>query len=210
MPTFGELKAKVSAKLLDPNHTAISALDVGDALIDSLRYWKQHRFWFNEAHATTTLTYNNPVVSGIPSDFLYELPDNGFVIEFNNLSYKLAKRKPDEYDFVSIKGIGLPYIYTWRFGRFEVYFYPNIAYTMHIYYVKDYADFSADGDENDFTTNADRLLYYEALTRLYGEQRQDDQRAAYYRGMVQQEAAGLVTRSNKNVASGRLSIESII
>lgn len=210
MPTFGALKIKASKKLLDPSNTAISISDVGDAINEALSYWKNSRFWFNERSTTVTLNVNDPIIPSIPTDFLYEISDNGFVINYNNLSYTLAKVHPREYDARNIKGIGLPDIYTWRDGRYEIYYLPNIPYQLSIYYIRDYDDLSDDADTNDFTDKADRLLYYDALSRLFGEQRQDQTMASYYKARAEDEAANLFARGFNQTASGNLSVDTIL
>ncbi len=221
--TFGTLKTKISLKLIDAGQTAISGSNVGDALNDALHYWKQKRFWFNEGQTTLTMDINDPFVLGygnsnasyplapvLPSDFLYELPEDGFVIQYSKLSYRFEKVPAAQYDDANIQGIGLPYIYTFRRGNYEFYFYPNLAYSLTVNYLKDVTDFVSDSDTNIFTVNADRLLYYEALSHLYGENRQDQQSAAMYAALAKREADLLRARSTANSASGTLTVQSIL
>lgn len=221
--TFGTLQTKISKKLIDAGQTAIAASDVGDALNDALHYWKQKRFWFNEGQTTLTMDINDPYILGygntnssypnapvLPSDFLYEFAKDGFVIQYSSLSYRFKKVSPAEYDDTSIQGIGIPYIYTFRNGNYEFYFYPNLAYSMTVNYVKDVNDMINSGDTNIFTTNADRLLMYEALSHLYGENRQDLDRDNQYAAKADREYRLLKTRSSNNNASGVLSVSSIL
>jgi hypothetical protein len=211
MPTFAQLKTRVSRKLIDPNNTAVSASDVGDAINDAIKYWKYSRFWFNETTATVTLNVSDQVVPNIPSDFLYEDQENGFVILYDQITYTLTKKHPKEFDRISIQNAtGLPSVYTWRNGVYTVYFQPNIAYTMNIYYIKDYVDLSADDDSNDFTTFADQLITYEAVGRLTGEDRQDSASGSEYLGRADREFKNLTNRTSKQTASGRLDVDTIL
>ena len=211
MPTFKELRDKVARKLIDPNNTAISDLNVGDAVNDAVRFWKQKALWFNEAAATTTLVIGNPVIPNLPSDLLFLDPENGFVIPYNQISYTLKKKHPVEFDSISIEGaMGLPFIYTWRNGVYSLYFNPNIAYTLNIYYIKDYADLQGDNDTNDFLTYADQLIMYETLSRLYGEERQDMATGDTYFAKANREFANLKVRSKLQNATGRLIVDTII
>jgi len=230
--TFSSLQAKISKKLIDGGNTAIAVGDVQDAINDALHYWKQKSFWFNEAQVTLTmdnsaaldgsarsdpyvLGYGNSVANYpnapvLPSNFLYEKQKDGFVIYYSSLRYRMKKISPAQLDGMSINGIGLPYAYCFRNGNYEFYFLPNLAYSLVVNYIKDYSDLVNPGDSNDFTNNADRLLYYEALARLYGENRQDSKMESTYQAKVEREYNLLRKRTGDNVASGELSIETII
>lgn len=223
MPTFAQLKTIVSRKLIDPNNTAISASDVGQAINDAIRFWRYRRFWFNESSTTLTMDINDPFVLGygntnssyplapvLPSDFLEELPKDGFVIQYSNLSYTMNKVHPREYDNQNVRGQGLPYCYTWRNGNYEFYWYPNLAYTLSVYYFKNYVDLVSDNDNNDFTNLADQLVIYEALSRLSGEDRQDLEMNNSYAAKADREYSNLERRTFKKTASGKLSVDSIL
>lgn len=230
--TFGSLQLKISKKLIDANQTAIAASDVADALNDALRFWKQKRFWFNEAQAVLTMdispavdgsTMSDPYVLGygntnanfpnapvLPQDFLYEFAKDGFVINYSQLRYRFEKVPPSVYDDSNVNGIGIPYIYTYRNGNYEFYYYPNIAYQLTVNYLKDQADMVNATDTNVFTQYADRLIMYEALSHLYGENRQDGDQAAAYAAKAQREYTLLRTRSAENAATGQLQTHSIL
>lgn len=212
MPTFGALKTTVSRKLLDPSHTAVSASDVGDAINDAINYWKYHRLWFNEAFEQVTLTVGEgDITSLIPSDFLYEFPENGFVIPYDQITYALVKKSPQIFDAISVTaGYGLPYIYTWRAGSYNIYFNPQLAYLLNIYYVRDYVPLVADGDDNDFTNLADQLIIYEALSRLTGEDRQDLQMNNTYSAKADREFKNLQQRSFRQSGSTCLTVDTIL
>lgn len=221
--TFGTLTAKVSRKLIDAGQTAISQSTVQDALNDALHYWKQKPFWFNEGQVYLTMDVNDPYVLGygntnssypnapvLPVDFLYEKPRDGFVIPYSKLNYRFKKVDPALYDDCNIQGIGVPYIYCFRNGNYEFYFYPNIAYTLQVNYIKDVADMVNPTDTNIFTINADRMLYYEALSHLYGEDRQDLSQDNAYAMKADKEWKLLKKRTSNNNASGSLTMTSIL
>jgi hypothetical protein len=223
MATFGSLQTKISKKLIDANQTAVSASDVADAINDALHYWKQKHFWFNEGQTTLTMDINDPYVLGygntvsgypgapvLPSDFLYEVPRDGFVILYSQLKYRFRKVDPAQFDDTDIQGVGMPYIYTFRNGNYEFYFYPNVAYSLTVNYVKDVVDLVNQADSNVFTVNADRLLMYEALSHLYGENRQDNAQDGFYAAKADREARLIKTRSSMNNASGHLAVDSIL
>lgn len=210
--TFGALKTLVSRKLLDPNNTALSASDVGEAINEAVTYWKFRRFQFNESSSTAVMTAQvGNITSLLPSDFLVELPENGFTIPFDNITYPLEKISPQQFDDEAIEnGYGLPYVYTWRAGVYSIYFNPQLAYDLNIYYLKDYTDLSSDSETNDFTNNAKYLLAYEALSRLMGEDRQDLQMNNTYAAKADREYTNLTQRAFKQTGSGSLAVETIL
>jgi len=210
MATFGELKTKISARLLDVQGTAVSTSDVADAINAAVKFWKKQRFWFNEADASLTMTESDPLISGLPTDFQFELPENGFVILDSQMRYPLHKVPAVSYDMEDIEGDGRPDIYTWKAGSFYVYPYPQDDYTLNVYYIKDYTDLSLDADTNDFTVYADQMIMYEALSRLHGELRQDEKMEAYYSARAQNEFSSLSSFGKRKSGSGQLTIETIL
>ena len=233
MPTFGALQTKISKKLIDANNTAISASDVGDAINDALHYWKFRRFWFNERQTVLTMEVNDPFVllygqtnsnypnaPVLPQYFLYEFPDDGFVIYYSQLRYTMKKRNPKVFDDQAIgsvtgtgstgSGAGLPFIYTFRNMSYEFYFYPNIAYSLYVNYIADYVDLVNATDTNDFTNYADRLLMYEALSHLMGENRQDQNLENAYFAKADREYQNIKMRGFNQVETGELVTESIL
>ncbi|MDP9195210.1 MAG: hypothetical protein M3O22_00300 [Pseudomonadota bacterium] len=210
MPTFASLKTSAAKRLMDDSNTAVSASDVGDSVNAAIRFWKQKRFWFNQATATPTLTEDDPDITGMPSAFLYELSQNGFVIEYASSRYPLVKVDNNFFDAKDSEGVGLPAIYTYRNGGYQVCPYPDQAYTLKLYYIKDYSDLSGDSDTNDFTAYADRLVLYEALSRLHGELRQDEKMEAYYSARAAAEYQNLQTRTAMLIGTGTLSVDTIL
>lgn len=212
MSTFAQIKAKVSRKLLDPNTTAISGANVGDAVNEALDYWKKSQFWFNEGSSIATMVAGQSDFTALlPSDFQYEDQQNGFVILDGQVFYTLEKKSPRDFDFDAVQNsMGLPYIYTYRNNSYECYFQPDQAYALYIYYIKDYTPLVNDSDENDFTIEASELLVYEALSRLIGEDRQDLQMNNTYAAKADREAKNLKQRTFKQTGTGRLEVSTIL
>lgn len=230
--TFGTLQTRIAARLIDPSSVAVSLANVQQAINDAIFFYKSQKFFFNQGKVQLTMdtsaaldgTQNSdPFVLGygntetnypdapvLPVDFLYEEPENGFVIPYNHLYYRILKKPPSEYDATNVGGIGLPFIYTYRNGNYEFYFLPNIAYTLNVYYRKDYVPLVNVGDNNDFTNYADKLIEYDAISRLLSDLRLDDDRADKFAARAMQEKRQLESRSAKQNATGQLSVESII
>lgn len=211
MATFGEMQTYVSARLLDPNNTAVSSSSVDAALNDALRYWKTRRFWFNTASEDLTLTQGDPLIP-LPDDFLVELPMNdGFVIAYGGMRWPLIKKNPREYDDLYLtNGNGLPEIYTVKAGDYFCYFIPDQNYTIRIYYLKQYDDMENSNDTNEFTENAERLLELWALANLSAELRQDDKMETYYRNAALDEYKNLGVFNAKVNSPGHLSLHSYL
>lgn len=211
MATFAEMQTYVSARLLDPNQTAVSSSQVAAAINDALRYWKIRRFWFNTASVDLTLTQGDPLIP-LPDDFLVELPMNdGFVIAYGEMRWPLEKRNPRDYDNVYLTaGLGLPYIYTVKAGDYFCYFIPDQDYTIRVYYLKEYEDMVNGYDTNEFTDNASRLLELWALANLIAELRQDDKMETYFRNAAQDEYKNLGVFNSKVNAPNHLTLHSYL
>ena len=206
MSTFSQLKTEIANKL---GEGTLSSTFIGDEINSVIRYYGRSRFWFNEDATSITLTANDPVVPSLPSDFLYEIPDGGLVISYSSNRYVLTKKGNAEYDIENCQGIGLPYMYRNRDSQLELYYYPDQAYTLLLYYVKKYSDLSADGDTNGFTDNADQLIVYATLSRLYETYRKDSEKGLYYRSIADDELNRLLIESNRRTSTGSLVIEDL-
>jgi hypothetical protein len=210
MATFGELMTKVSKRLKDANNTAVDSSDVGDAINAALAYWKQKRFWFNEHEETVTLIAGNKLLPALSVNLLYLLPRYGMTIPYQSYTYQVRNISPDDYDSMDIGTAGRPYAYTWRGGRYELYYYPDQAYTVNVIGVKDYEPLVNSGDMNDFTEYADQLIMYDALSRLFAEFRTDPEMSEYYTNRTRDEENNLNSRTRKMLSTGRLHIDRIL
>lgn len=213
MATFGELITSCSKRLLDTSNVAVSASDVADALNTAIKFYKFQRLWFNEAYESTTL-YEASTEITLPSDFLVEMPEDGFTIVDNDTRYTLQKVDSAEFNRQKTDGTGLPYIYVYRGGAYEIYYIPDQDYTLETRYLRDYSPFATDGTDNgqsnDFTTYADQLILYDALSRLHGEFRQDEKMETYYSARAKNELDNLQLRTRKQNSSGILTVETIL
>jgi len=212
MATLGELITDISLKLLDEGNTSVSTTSVVSAINASVRKWKNTAFWFNQGNATVVLTIANPIVT-LPSDFLAQIKDAPLVINFSQSRYILTKVSNGQYDNQNVEGNGLPYIYTYKTGQILLYFYPDQAYNLEFKYLKEYGAFATDGSDNantnDFLTNAEDLISYDALARLHGELKQDEKMETYYSARAEDEKKTLKNRTNRLQSTGNLSTEQI-
>ena len=200
----------VAKRLIDPSGTAVATSDVQDAINDAIAYWKFRRFWFNEVSDTATLTIQSTAFP-YPSNFLMPVTDDdGFNIEYGGVRYPLVKITQQVYDSVYLaNGYGLPRWYArCENQEYQCYPIPNYAYTVNRHYLKDYVALSADGDTNDFSINAARLIELWALGNLVTELRQDTGMGDYYRAASQNEYRNLRVRTDKENGSGKLTLYS--
>lgn len=208
MTTLVDVRTSIVNRLQDPNFTGISSANVDAAINTALTYYKRRRYWFNESLSVITLTIGNPIIPNIPSDFLEELNPGGLTIKYSNLNYQVFKRSSSIYDAENFAGVGLPYIYTYRNKGFELYFYPDQAYSLNLRYLKDYPVLVSNTDTNDFLNYADTMIYYNALSRIYGEYKQDPTMESYYTARAADEEDDLKRRSGSLIGTGTLTLHS--
>lgn len=211
MATFAELQSAVSERLLDPSGTAVSPANVAASINDSIAYWKFRRFWFNEGVFTSTLTQQDPILP-LPSDFLVPAFDDGAVtIEYSAMRYPLNKISNQTFNQVFLtNGYGLPVSYARVGNGYRVYFIPDRNYDFLLYYLKDYVPLVANGDTNDFTDNAARLLTLWSCANCIAEFREDEKMEAYFRKAANDEALNLGRMTNKSNSTGKLAINSVL
>lgn len=213
MSTFAQLKSAVSKRLLDASNTAISSADVGDAINDSIAYWKLRRFGFNEARDTTQILTPQVGTLPLPTDFLLPSKDDAaFEVSYSNMRYVLRKVDAALYDDAWLgNGYGIPRYYA-RLANssYQCYPLPDKAYNLITYYLKQYATLVNDTDTNDFTVTGGRLITLWTLKTLIMELRQDDKMVAYYDQAAKNEYRNLLVFSDKANASGSLTIHSAL
>lgn len=206
MTTFSQLKTDIANILNDP----VADTFIGDAINASVRYYQKKRFWFNESTASITLNENDPVVPNIPSDFQYEIDKDGLVIEDSSQFYPLLKVSNFQYDLETVESQGRPYIYRNRANVLELYFQPDQAYTLRLFYIKKYPDLSADGDTNDFTDNAEELIKAHSLYILYRDYRRNAELSVFYKNVADDELNTLYEESNARVTTGSIVSDGLV
>lgn len=211
MATFAQMKTWVSKRLQDPNNTAVSSADVGDLINMALGYWKNNRFWFNEITDTTTLTQSDNSIP-LPDDWLCPSIDDAFVIEYSGIRYPLKKVSESQYNAMYLSnGIGQPWWYSRQADtEYKVYPIPDRDYTLRRFYLRDYEDFSADGDENDFSDHAALLLQYTAAAYGSRDFRQDTAMYDTFWMEAKRQYDSLMVTTRKDNATGALTITSML
>lgn len=210
MATLGELRTAIGERLQDTSFQSISASSVNAIINETIRFYKYRRYWFNETSAVVNCTVGNPVLTGVPSNLLYELQNGGLTIVYANASYPLCKVDTASYDVINIQALGMPDKYTYRAQQFELYPYPNVNYAVTMRYIRDYADLVNDGDSNDFTNIAEKQVLYNALSRIYAEYKMDSNMESYYTARADNEEQNILKRSSALSGTGTLTTETRI
>ena len=210
MATLSELRTRIANKLSDGDLIDPTSAQIDQAINYTIDYYETDKFWFSEEIANLTTTVNDPILASIPSDFKQEIMPNGLVVIQGQVRFPLIKLTPLEYDTLNVEGQGLPRWYTYRKGQFELYNYPDQAYSINLFYRKTYADLSADDDENDFTNNATRLIEYKTLADLFADYRANDPRSDRYEQKAHDEFIKIKRETNNRTVTGFLTTENIV
>lgn len=200
MATYGDIQSEVAQKVDETYLTS----QISTAINRTILFYQPYHFWFNTATASITLIPNDPIVPNIPDDFQYEMTKGGLVINNSSMRYVLQRVHEVEYDCQNVQGIGLPFNYCYRNGQFELYWYPDQAYTLYLYYVRKYPDLVESNDTNDWTDNATRLIVAQTLADLYLDQRKSKDYYDFYRSVAASELAELKQRNKRNSGTGML------
>lgn len=205
MATFAEMKTWVSKRLQDPNNTAVSSADVGDLINQAMEYWKNVRFNWNEDIYIDVLAAQNPQIT-LPDDFLCPATDDMVVIEYSGIRYVLKKLVETLYNGVYLSnGIGQPWWYSKQAtDGYRTYPIPDKDYDYRLFYLKDYASFSADGDTNDFSTFGKNLIQYTAAAYGSRDFRQDPAMYQAFWAQALDEEQNLLVTTRKDNATGSL------
>jgi hypothetical protein len=212
MGTLGTVATAISRRLLDENQTAVTAVEVREAINEAVRKWQAKSFWFNRTEAPISIAQGDVFVS-LPADYFTVVPRNPFTILFSGFTYQVKKYSAVRFDAIDSTSItGRPLRFTERDGYLEFSPAANQAYTGTLYYMRNYSalatDGSTDGATNDFITNAEMLIRSEALTQIHGELRQDEKMESRYADRTALEYAVLRTKTAMMYKTGTLTVES--
>lgn len=210
MATLATIRTRVLAKLVDAGGSVQepTSAQVTAEINSVIDFYEPNSFWFNEATATGTLTTGVPTVP-TPTDFNQFLEPNGLVLQQDNVRYPIQKITPLQFDSLYAGGTGLPMYWTYRNQEIQLYFSPNQDYIYYLYYVKNYADLINDGDSNDFTNFAERLIEYRTLAECYTNYRSDPEMGGVFERKAKEEYGRLVQHSAARLATGNLVTENI-
>ncbi len=209
MATLSQIRIRIASKSKDPSYTGVSAADVDAEINRAVRFYSNHRFWFNEDLADITLTADNYLVPSIPSDLSTEI-EGGLILIDAQVKIPLQRLNNIDFFMMDVDQTGRPCWYTYRDNNYYVLPTPQEAYPLKFRYLKKYTTLSGDSATNDFTNNAEDLLMLHALKNLYAEDKQDSERASFYAGLESEELSSLKNRTDDRISSGYLTTRTIL
>ena len=210
MSTLSQLRSRISNKLSAGNLVDPTSAEIDDQINSVIKFYSSDEFWFNEQIVSLTATTDSAVLTGLPADFQQEIVPNGLVLIDNSIPHPLTKITPAEYDSMDSGTTGLPNRYIYRAGNFELLNYPDQAYTINLFYRKNYATLVNDDDTNDFTNYAERLIEYKTLSDLFGDYKDDDKKALFYDAKSLDEFNAVKKQTYNLTSTGVLVTENIV
>src|SRR3990167_9180520 len=133
MATLSELRSRITRKLGNDQVIDPTSAEITQAINSTIDFYETETFWFNQYVATLTATVSNRVITtGMPADFKQEVQIDGLTLVYNQVWTPLKHITPFEYDCLNAEQEGLPYAYTYRDGAFELFPYPDQAYTIRL------------------------------------------------------------------------------
>ena len=210
MATLSELRTTILSKLDDGDIQRPAASEVDAQINSTIDFYENDYFWFTQDIVTLQATEGSRILAGIPSDFKMGIEPNALVIIQGNIRYPLVHVTPLAFDTLDVDAQGRPIWYTYRDGNFELYYIPDQAYDVRLFYRKNYTDLANDADTNDFTNFTPRLIEYRTLADLLLDYREDEARGAQYLGRAAEEYKQIMSETYNRTSTGNLSIESIV
>lgn len=212
MATLSDLRTLIQNKIADGSVVEPTASQIDDQINSTIEYYETDAFWFSEDIATLTTVAGDPVldISSV-TDFYQPIDPNTLTVIEGQVHYPLVKYTPLQYESIFIdNALGLPRAYTYRRGQFELWYTPDKVYNVELFYRKKYANLVNDGDSNDFTNNAARLIEYKTIADILLDYRSDDSRGVLYNARVKEEYLKIRNQTYSRNVTGYLTTENIV
>lgn len=206
MSTLSDLRTNIAD---DINRSDLST-QIDKAINRAIRFYRRDRFWFQETSGTFATVASQQAYStadGIPSDiaeidyvkityqsnWIVEL-DPVTLQEVQNLNIGNYTGKPEKYAFYQQK------FYLWPI--------PDAAYTVTVFYTKNYSDLSSGSDSNDYTNYAQELIENRARWWLNMRIIKDMEGAKGDKEMEIESLNALRAESERYISSGQITATS--
>lgn len=167
MSTFEQMRTRIADDL---NRSDLNT-QIEKAINRAIEFYEKEWFWFNENSWTFSAVSSTEVVtqaSASTTDLLSIL--NVTLTRNANDIYPLKQITFQELRQKATTGTshrGPPVEYAFFKNNWHLYPVPDQNYTITVYGQKGYANLSASGDTNDFTTEAEDLIEARARAWLY-------------------------------------------
>lgn len=181
--------------------------EIGDAINRAIDHYEPVRFWFNEGTGTFTTTASQQSYSSTDMSITDIAMIDKVQCTVNGTKYTLT---PRTYDYIidvntsSTSTTGQPCDWAWYGEKLWFYPTPDSTYTITLSYQNSYADLSADGDYNDFTTYAEDLIEARSMWFLQAQIIKDIEGASVSKQVETDALYSLMRRTNRMVSSGSI------
>lgn len=206
MSTLSDLRTNIAD---DINRSDLST-QIDKAINRAIRFYRRDRFWFQETSGTFATVASQQVYStadGIPSDiaeidYVKITYDTNWIVELDpatlqevqNLNIGNYTGKPEKYAFYQQK------FYLWPL--------PDAAYTVTVFYTKNYTDLSSGSDSNDYTNYAQELIENRARWWLNMRIIKDMEAAKSDKEMEIESLNALRAETERYISSGQITATS--
>ena len=201
MSTLVQMRSRIADDL---NRSDLST-QIDRAINRAIEHYESEGFWFDEKIATfnTVASQENyGSVDSIPTD----IKEIDFVqVTISGRKFELYPRTYDYIKRMNASGTtGEPYDYCYYQENFYLSPIPNAVRTITVSYQQKYSTLSADGDSNDFTTDAEDLIENHAKADIYANTLHEPDEASRCWQMRDIALNALRAKTYKLKASGKL------
>jgi hypothetical protein len=202
MSTFAQMKTRIADDIKRSDLTT----QIGVAINRAIEFYEKERFFFNETSGTFSTVANQESYGSADS-----IPSTIAEIDEVTLTQSSTNIFPlDKTSFGSIRGLnsggttstGVPLDYAYYMEKFWLSPIPNGIYTVTVYFKKNYAQLSADGDTNDFTEEAEDLIEARARWWLYKRVIRNKEEAAEAKFEEIEALASLQSKTTMLISTG--------
>lgn len=204
MATLSDLKTRIITETNrdDLNDELADALSL--CIQQSIDFYKNQRFWFNELRTTSTLTSGSEYVD-IPADFVYI---DQLRIIIGGVRYAMTKNTMEEIESLySVPLTGQPTNWAEWVYQARVWPTPNIDYTLIWLGVKNVTpalDYTDGNSTNEWLVSGYDLIDARARFLLYRDYFRDDQGMQIAKAAETEALSNLKAWSNRLIATGRV------
>lgn len=204
MATLADLKTRIITETNrdDLNDELANALTL--CIQQSIEFYKNSRFWFNELRTTSTITAGSQYVD-IPSEFVW-LDEVRIII--GGVRYHLTKHHMDWIETMySVPLTGQPTDWCEWDGQARVWPTPGIDYSLIWLGIKNVTpaiDYNDGNSTNDWFTHGYDLIDGRARFLLYRDYFRDEGGMAIAKAAETEAYGNLKATSNRLIATGRV------
>lgn len=196
---FGTMVERMGRELRRDNLTT----EIKEAIVDSIRYYENERFSFNETSSVVITTANDPYLSSLPAGLLSvdraELDQGGSRYPLSQQSYEWMTSTDNG------NSTGPPYDYALYQGGMRLYPVPDQAYSVHLSYQVQLTEVSASATStatNAWMTDAEPLIRSHAKGLVFLHRLRNPNDAKYMEYMAEKEYNRLKSKDAGKVARG--------